>query len=155
EIEEGAAAGASTVLDNEMAVEENSFNVGQKGIVAVEIGPASLHHTDFAAAVGIHEIGNGAAKRIGLGEKVGVKDGDEFALGGFQAIFERAGFVTFTIRAMNVSDGHALRGVALDASASDFASLIRGVVEDLHVEQLGWVVKAGYGFDKALDDVAL
>ena len=80
EIEKGAAAGARAVLDDEMAVEQNGFDLREQGIVAVEIGPARLHHADFVAAVGIHEIRNGAAKEIGLGDEVGVEDGDEFAL---------------------------------------------------------------------------
>src|SRR5439155_3982162 len=88
EIEKSAAARTRTVLDNEMAIEKNSFNVGEQGVVAVEISPACLHHADFAAAIGIHEIRNRAAQKIGFREEVGVEDGDEFALGGFQAVFQ-------------------------------------------------------------------
>src|SRR5229473_853704 len=155
EVKEGAATGAGAVLNDEVAVEKNGFHVGQEGIIGVEIGPASLHHADFRAAIGIHEIRNGAAEKIGLREKVGVKHGDEFALGGFQAVFEGAGFVTLAIGAMNVNNGHALGGVALDAGASDFASLIRGVVKDLHIEQLEWIVETRNGFDETFNDVAL
>jgi len=143
------------VLDNEVAVEKNCFHVGQQRVVAVEIRPACLHHADFAAAIGVHEIRNGEAKKIGFGEKVGVEDGDEFALGGFQAVFQGAGFVAFAVGAVDVYDGHALRGVALDASAGDFACLVGGVVQHLHVEQFGRIVEARDGFDEALNDVAL
>ncbi len=142
EIEEGAAAGTRTVLDDEMAVEENCFHVGQQGIVAVEIRPSCLRHADLAAVLGIHEIRNGAAKKIGLGEEVGVEDSDEFALGGFQAIFQGARFVAFAVGAVDVNDGDTLCGVALDASASDFAGLVGGVVQHLHVEQFPRVVEA-------------
>src|SRR5258708_38593777 len=54
EIEESAAPGTRAVLDHEGAVTKNRFHVGEQGIVAVEIGTAPLHHSDFAAAVGIH-----------------------------------------------------------------------------------------------------
>jgi hypothetical protein len=155
EIKEGAAARAGAVLDHEMAVEKNGFNIGEQRIVGVEIGPASLDHADSVAAIGIHEVGNRASKKIGLGEKVGVEDGDEFALGGFQPVFEGAGFVTFAIRAMNVNDGHALRRVTFDAGASDFAGFVRGVVEDLDIEKPEWIIETRDGFDKTLDDVAL
>src|SRR2546429_70864 len=47
---------------------------------------------------------------------------------------------------MNVNDGHPLRGVALHARASDFAGLVGGVVQDLHVQQFGWVVETLHGF---------
>src|SRR6266850_3513098 len=37
EIEKSAAAGARAMLDNEMAVEKNGLNVGEQGVVAVEV----------------------------------------------------------------------------------------------------------------------
>ena len=42
---------------------------------------------------------------------------------------------------MDVNDGHALRGVALDAIARHLLCFICGVVENLHVEEFGWVVE--------------
>ncbi len=77
-----------------------------------------------------------------------------FALGRVQAIFERAGFVSFTIGAVDVNDGEARRGVTFDAGASDLASFIRGIIEDLDVEEFARVVKERDGVDKSLDDVA-
>ena len=56
---------------------------------------------------------------------------------------------------MNVNDGHPLRGVALHARASDFAGLVGGVVQHLHVQQFGWVVETRHGFGEALNHVAL
>src|SRR6478672_6514624 len=91
EIEEGTAARARAVFHYEMAVEKNGFDLREQGIVAIEIGPASLRHADG----GILEIGNGAAEKIGFGNEVGVKDGDKFAARGLQSIFQRAGFETF------------------------------------------------------------
>src|SRR5258708_18172457 len=79
EIEESASAGTRAVLDDEVAVEKNRFHVGQQRVVAVEIRPACLRHADLAAAIGIHEIRNSAAKKIWFGEKVGVEDGHELA----------------------------------------------------------------------------
>ena len=70
-------------------------------------------------------------------------------------MFERAGFVAFAIGAMDVGDGHALRGEALHAVAGDFLRLVGGVVEHLNVEQLARIIETGDGFDQALDDVAL
>ena len=54
---------------------------------------------------------------------------------------------------MNVNDGHPLRGVAFDAGAGDFAGLVGGVVQDLHVQQFGRIVEARDGFDETLNDV--
>ena len=155
EIEKSAPARTRTMLNDEMAVEKNGLNVSEQGVVAVEIGPARLHHADLTAALRIHEVGNGAEQKIRFGEKVGVEDGDEFALGGFQPVFQSAGFVAFAVAAMEVNDSHALCGVALHTGSSDFAGLIGGVVQHLHVEQLGWVVEARHSFDETLNDVAL
>ena len=47
EIEEDIAAGASGVFQHEMSVQQDGLNFGQKGIVAVDMGPAGLHHADF------------------------------------------------------------------------------------------------------------
>ncbi len=142
EVEESAAAGTRAMLDDEMAIEEDGFDIGQQRVVAVQISPASLHHANLAASLGIHEIRNRAAKKIGFGEEIGVEDGDKFALRGPQAVLQSASFVALSVGAMNVDDGHALGGVTLDAGASDLASLVGGVIEDLHVEQLRRVVEA-------------
>src|SRR5207247_8693848 len=61
EVEESAAARTGAMLDDKVAVEKNGFDVGEQGIVAVEVCPPSLHHANVAATVGVHEIGNGAA----------------------------------------------------------------------------------------------
>src|SRR6266851_6338100 len=73
EVEESAAAGARAVLHDEVAIKQYGFDVGEQRVVAVEIGPSRLHHADFFAAVGTHEIGNGAAEKIGLWQKVASK----------------------------------------------------------------------------------
>src|SRR5580693_4689782 len=47
EIEECAAAGARSVFDDEMTVEQDGFDLSKEGIVAVEVSPAGLNHADF------------------------------------------------------------------------------------------------------------
>src|SRR5260370_5436180 len=118
EVEESATAGTSTMVDHEVPIEKDGFDIGQQRVVAVEIGPASLHHANPAAPIGIHEIRNRAAKKIGIGEEICVENGDEFALSGPQAVFQGASFVTFAMGALNVDDRQALRGAALDAGAT-------------------------------------
>src|SRR4029077_7925533 len=150
EIEKRAAAGAGAMFDAKVAIEQNRFYLCEQGIVAIEVGPACLRHADGR----ILEVGNGAAQEIGFRDEVGVKDGDEFAAGGFQSIFESAGFVAFAVVAMNIGDGNALGGMAFDAGAGNFAGFVGGVVEDLDVEDLVRVIKTRDGFDKTFDDVA-
>src|SRR5271167_645762 len=47
EIEKSAATRARTMLDDEMAVEKNRFNLRKERVIAVEVGPARLHHADL------------------------------------------------------------------------------------------------------------
>ena len=143
------------MFDHEVTVEKNGFHVGQQRVVAVEIRPARLHHADFSAAIGVHEIRNRAAKKITFGDEIGVKYGYEFTLCGFQAVFECASFVAFAVGAMNVDDGHALSGVAFDAGVRHLPGLVGGIVEDLHIEEFRRVVKTRNGLDEAFDHVAL
>ncbi len=61
--------------------------------MAVQIGPAALHHADF----GVDEIGHGSAQKIRRRQKIGVKDGHKFAGGGLESLGECAGFVAGAI----------------------------------------------------------
>ena len=146
-----AAAGARAVLDDEMAVEQDAFDFGERRVMAVEVGPARLHH----GQLGVGEIGHRAAQKIGAGQEIGVEDGDEFAGGGLQAFGQRAGLVALAIGAMQVVDIDAEGLVALDAGARDLLRFVGGIVEHLDLEQLARIIETRDGVDQALDHVAL
>src|SRR5205823_9642446 len=78
EIEEAAAACTRAMLDDEMAVEQDAFDFGKRRVIAVEISPARLHH----GQLGIAEVRQGKAQKIGAGLEIGVENGDQFAYGG-------------------------------------------------------------------------
>src|SRR5580704_3908772 len=77
EIEKSAAAGARAMLDDEVAVEEDGFDLCEERVVAVEVRPARLNHADFGSVCGIDEIRNRAAQKISLGNKVPVEESNE------------------------------------------------------------------------------
>src|SRR6185312_7972474 len=52
EIEEDMTARASTMLKNEMSVEQNRLVIGQERVIAIQVCPAGLHHADL----GIGEV---------------------------------------------------------------------------------------------------
>ena len=54
------------MLDDEMAVEQNGFHLGEQRIIAVQIRPARLHHADLRLR--FLKIRNGAAQKIRLRE---------------------------------------------------------------------------------------
>ena len=113
-----------------MAVEENGFDLGEKRVVAIDVGPAGLHHADF----GIGEVVDALQQKIGRRNEIGVEDGDEFSLGGFQAFREGAGFEALAVVAVEVGDGMSEGGVAVDQDAGDFDGFVGRVVEQLDVE---------------------
>ena len=76
-------------------------------------------------------------------------------LAAFQAVFQSSRFVTFAIVAMNIGYGQALSGETLDAVARHLLRFIGGIVQDLHIEKLRWVIEARDGLDETLDHVAL
>jgi len=134
-----------------VAVEEDGFDLGEEAVVAVEVGPAGLHHADG----GLGEVVNGTQEPVGAGDEVGVEDGDEFAGGGFQAFLQGAGFVPSTVGAVQVDDVVAESAVAVDDELGDCLGLVGGVVEDLDFEEVGGVFEAAGGVDEAIDDELL
>ena len=155
EIEKCAPPGTRAVLHHEVPVEQNRFHVGQQRIIAVQVGPARLHHADVFAAVGVQEIRNRAAEKIRLGNEVRVKNRHESALRRFQAVFQRASLVSVAIRSMDVSDRHALRSVALHARARNVLRFVGGIVQNLNLQQLPRIVETRDSFRESLNDIAL
>jgi hypothetical protein len=66
---------------------------------------------------------------------------------------QSARFVTFAIVAMDVRNGQAESAIAIYAIASDLLCLVGGIVEDLNLQNVAWVIKLRSGFDQAVDDV--
>jgi len=151
EIEEDPGAGAATVLEDEVAVEQDGFDLSEETVVAVEVGPPALHHAD----VRFGEVVDDLHEPVGRGDEIGVEDGDEFALGGFEAGVECPGLIAVAVGAVNVDDGVAESGVAFDDSARDLDGFVGGVVEDLNFELAGGVVHLATGFDETVDDELL
>src|SRR5262249_39244665 len=87
EIKEAAFAIASAVLHHKVAVEQDGFNLCERGVVAVNVRPARLDHADLR----ILEVRDGTAKEVGVRLEIRVEDGDELAGGGLHAFTERAG----------------------------------------------------------------
>ncbi len=120
EVEEVAGAGACAVLEYKVAVEQDGLNLGQHAVVAIEVGPASLHHADF----GLGKVMNDLHQPVGRGHKISVENGDELALGNFEPGIEGAGLISVTICAMDVDDGMAERSVTRNDASGHLLSFI-------------------------------
>ncbi len=139
------------MLHHKVAVEQNRFDFGERGVMAIQVRPAPLHHADF----GIDEIGNHAAQKIRRGQKICVEDGHEFAGRGLQTLGERAGLVSGAVSAMQIVNRQAQRLIALHARARHLPRFVGGIVEHLNVQQLARIIEARHCIHQALDHVAL
>ena len=90
-----------------------------------------------------------------VGDEVGVKDGDELALGHFHPFLQRAGLVALAVLAVQVGDVHALGLVLLDAARGDGHGLVGGIVQDLYFQELPGIIHFHYRVDQALGHVHL
>ena len=97
---------------------------------------------------------DGAFEEVRLWDEIGVKDGDEFARGDFESIFEGTGFRAAAVVAMDVEDVEPFGGFFVDGGLGDGLCFIRGIVEDLDLEFLFWITNAADGIDEPFDDVA-
>src|SRR5581483_3488979 len=131
------------MLQNEVAVEQYSFNLSKKAVIAVQIAPAGLHYADFR----ICEVVNGAEEEIGGRDEIGVEDGDEFSGRRLQPFLQGAGLETFAVGPMDVFDGVADIAVTLAERRSEFARLVRGIVQHLDLQQLARI----FDFDDFID----
>ena len=139
------------MLHHKVSVQQNRFHLCQQRVIAIQVSPARLHHPDSR----ILKVWNRAPQKIALRDKIRVENPNKFATRGFQSIFQRAGFEARAIGAVNVSDRHAFGGVAFHASTGDLLRFIGRIVEYLHVEQFGRVIKFRDRFNQPLDHVAL
>src|ERR1700679_4189055 len=98
------------MLQDEVAVEEDGLDLGEHGVVAVEVRPAGLDHAD----AWLGEVVDDAHKPVGWRDEVGVEDGDEFAFGDEEAFIESAGLKAVTVGAVDVDDGVTEGSVASD-----------------------------------------
>ena len=75
EVEEDAGTRTAAVFQDEMAIEQDGFDLGEKAVIAVEVGPAGLHHADARFGKVMHYLHEPVRWR----HEVGVEDGDELA----------------------------------------------------------------------------
>jgi hypothetical protein len=96
-----------------------------------------------------------AAQEVDRRREVGVEDRDVLALGDLHPRFERPCLVAGPVRAMQVRDVQAARGVAPDRLLGNPLRLVRGIVEDLDFEQVARIVELAYRVDEPVGDVHL
>ena len=151
EIEVEAAARPPGVFQYEVPIEQDCFHFREERIVAVNVGPARLHHSNF----GIDEVMDGAQKKIFRRYEVGIENSDELAFGCFQSFGQRPSFEALTINAMVVRNRIPQRGVAFHKSARRPHSFVGGIVQHLNIRFLSWVIQPAHGVQQAIHHILL
>ena len=139
------------MFQNKVAVQQDGLNAGQHAVVAVEVRPASLHHANGR----VGEMVDDFHQPVCWGNEVGVEDGDELTLGGFEAGVEGSGFESVPICPVNIGDRVAESGVTGYDLRRHLLRLVGGVVQELNVELIFRVVDGADGFNQAVDDELL
>src|SRR5271157_2381405 len=83
-----------------MSIHGQRLSAGQQVIVTIGVSPTGLQ----AAQLWILKLWYGSFEPVRRGNKIGVKDGDEFAAGSFQSLFQRAGFIAASFGAEDTFD---------------------------------------------------
>ena len=134
-----------------MAIEQDGLDLRQIRIVAVQVRPARLHHSDFR----IGKVVDHFHQPLGLRREIGVKDGHELAGRYLQAGIERTGLEAFAVGAMVIADVVAHRGIALHHRPRDFHGFVGGIVEHLDFQLLARIFHLADALDQPVDDVLL
>src|SRR5258708_32015269 len=120
------------MVEKEMCVEQNRLYLREDGIVAIDVGPARLHHADAR----ITEVVDRAQQEIFWRSEVSVEDGDEFALCRLHPFSQRPSLEALAVRPVMVADGMAQRSTAIDQTSRDLDGFVGRVVEHLNVKFL-------------------
>ena len=103
----------------------------------------------------LDEVRDDRAQEVGLGEEVGVEDGDELALGDLQAVVERARLVARAVDAVDVDDVEPALAQRLDLLAHERARLVGRIVEHLDLEAAARPLDRGGVLEEAVGDRGL
>src|ERR1700722_13868068 len=146
EVEKDTAASPAGMLEHEMPIQQDGFNLSEKRVVAVDVRPASLHHAD----IGIGEVVNDAQYKIFRGNEIRVKNGDELALSRLKTFRQRACLESLAVGTMMVGDRESPGGIMIDQPACHRNGFIRRVVEHLNVKLFQGIAQAANGVQQPL-----
>src|SRR4029453_17228558 len=105
EIEESAAAIATAMFEHEMTVEQDGLDLGQEGVIPVDVAPTRLDHADTR----IRKMRQQALEKIRGRNEVGVENRDQLAPRHLQTSFDGSGFEALAVGAVGGLDVQAPR----------------------------------------------
>src|SRR5438132_7933639 len=151
EVEEASAAVARGVLDDEVAVEKDGLRLREVRVLAVQVLPPDLHHSDVLVGEEVHR----AQEEVGGGDEVRIEYRDQLAARDLEPLLQGAGLVAAAVVSVEVGDVQTLLAQLLDPRAGDALRLVRGLVEDLDLQPVSRVLDERHGLDQTLDHLQL
>src|SRR5438876_10881094 len=122
----------SAMFDDEVPVEDHRLDLRQQGVLAIDVAPSCLDHSDFGVAEIVHNI----FEEIGRGNEIGIKNGDHLAGGHLQSVLESSRFETLAVRPVNVMNVEAEGAMFCHTSRRDVDCPVRGIIENLDLQKL-------------------
>src|ERR1700722_3502120 len=135
------------MLEHEMTVQQNGLNFGEERVIAVDVSPAGLHHTDL----GIGEMMNYPLQKILGGHKIRVENGYKLTSRGLETLCQSTRFEALAIRTMVIADRESPGSIVIDQSACHGNRFIGRVVEHLNVQFFRRIFQAADRVQQALD----
>src|ERR1700736_134958 len=95
------------MLEHEVAVQQHGLHFGKQVIVAIQIGPASLHHAYGGGGERMYR----PHQEVARWNEIGIEDGDELAGCRLHPFLERSGLVSMTVGAVEILDRESLGAI--------------------------------------------
>ena len=151
EVGEVAARATGGLLDQEVEVDGQRLQEGERRVALVEVPPAGVGETDLL----IFEGGHGAAQEVGPGHEVGVHHRQQRRRRQLHPVRQRARLVAGSRTSPDVVDPQAAPAPVTHPAGDDLGGVVVGVVQDLDLQPRARPVQGAGGVDHALGHVAL
>src|SRR5205814_6258701 len=97
EIKKASASAPRDLLEQQVTIEKHRLHAREERVAAVKVTPTCLDHSDFRVGEKVDRF----VEQLWLRDKIGVENADEIAARRSESGFERAGFVTDAVGAVN------------------------------------------------------
>src|SRR5215471_4215531 len=114
-VEKQTATCAGYVLQNEMAIQEHGLDLCEHVVMAIQITPARLHHTDLLVGEEMHR----ALEKISRRNKIGIEDRHNLSVGRTQSILQCTCLEAVPVFPADVFDGKSCGLVVLDQATGE------------------------------------
>ena len=141
----------TTLLEEEVTVEEETLAPGQPALVRVQMVPAGLHHADPR----ITEGGQDPPDQVGRCDEVRVEDEKEVSSRSLGPVGQGASLEAGPRPSAHMLHCNAPGSPPLGQRLRDAGGAVGGVVQDLHVEAVTGIILPARRIHEPFDDVEL